>query len=126
MRILWALFGNDDDGVDASGPQARHLRPELTGWKRKIWWWFRNPFHNLTFYVIGFAKQGGGLRDGYVRIGIFPEQNLPAGIGVWNVCFIVTPSMWHFPFIARKGKKGEWYFGWRERGNFGITIRRRK
>ena len=52
--IIWALFGNVRDGVLGD----RVFNPEQKDtWLIRINWWFRNPFHNLTWYVIGFADK---------------------------------------------------------------------
>lgn len=72
-------------------------------WIRKILWFLRNPFHNFTFYVIGMADK--------------PELRICNEVfnnfGKWNIIL---------PFISYNGKKVFWYFGWRERGNFGIKF----
>lgn len=44
LRLIhWALFGNDEDGIYGGGPETV---------KQAVWWWFRNPFHNLFFNVL--------------------------------------------------------------------------
>lgn len=43
--ILWALFGNDEDGPYGMFPH--------TCWGA-VRWWLRNPLHNLCFHVINW------------------------------------------------------------------------
>ena len=47
-RIIWALFGNDEDTI--YGPPWFN-KNKLTRWTA-VRWWFRNPFHNLVFHVM--------------------------------------------------------------------------
>ena len=43
---MWAIFGNDDDGVT---PWAR-------GKQWKPWaWWLRNRWHNIDYYLLGIC-----------------------------------------------------------------------
>lgn len=109
--LLWAFFGNDDDGLfgDESWRAGRARTPLLA-----LLWWLRNPFHNLTHYVIGFAGRtvewDGPDMD---SDGTFVAHAVYRGI--------------RFPFFASNG--GGWlrYIGWRPSGAFGIKfIYRRK
>ncbi len=85
-------------------------RPDEKG--RVTKWHFRNPFHNLVNYVIGVADKET------VRSGCYPEKTTNPN-GGWN--FAVTRRrIVLLPFVSyRQGRFG-FYFGWRERGNFGI------
>lgn len=74
--IIWALFGNDEDGPYGFYPH--------TTWGA-IRWWLRNPFHNLTFHVLNWP--GGPFWswkykgwNGY--IGFRPHPNGVFGIAV--------------------------------------------
>lgn len=115
-QIAWALFGNDDDGV--LGDHWWNPEQRDTIWIR-IRWWFRNPFHNLMFYVPPF---------GYGRWDIDPEGKV---VETWYGKKTIR--------VARSARRGnrvlafrefkvpnviEGYFGHRERGNFGIALRR--
>lgn len=63
--IIWAIFGNDEDGPYGIYPHT------LLGAVR---WWLRNPMHNLFFHVINwpggpywhFGKLGGPGWNGYI------------------------------------------------------------
>lgn len=103
---LW-WFGNVDD-------------PEPPAWYRpsspnRRWLWqLRNPLHNFTFYVIGVADKP------FTRTGKFPEAVF-APEGGWN--WAVTRHRWcRLPFVSFNGEWGRFYFGWRERGNFGCKV----
>ena len=102
--FLWAIFGNNDDW-----PPPAHCYPELPDWKRRGWWLIRNPLHNFTFYVIGVAD-----KEYY-----FWGKTWGKG---WNFAYIEY-SWLLLPFVSYRGKSIEGYIGWRDRGNFGISLR---
>lgn len=82
------------------------------GWK----WRLRNPFHNLTFYVIGIADEE------FTRVGPHPDAVFhPDGGWTWAVS---RASVLPLPFVSYRGKRTQFYLGWRERGNFGIKLTR--
>ncbi len=128
--LIWALFGNDLDGVDADSEQAKSWKPHLTGWRRRVAWWCRNPFHNLLWHVLGVVdRETQQLSEGWVRVSPTSKDaadNWRPAVGGWHVRWIVKwvplpfVSYWH---IARRF---EFYIGWRERGNLGASFRRRK
>ena len=97
-------LGNQDDPVppDDYRPGDRH---------RVQKWYFRNPTHNLTFYVIGVADKT------FRRTGRYPDQVFnPRGGWNWTVC----KYKWvRLPFISFGRKSFRFYLGWRERGDFG-------
>jgi hypothetical protein len=107
--LIWALFGNDDDGIYGD-PVWNPLREKK--WWIAMLWWVRNPFHNLTFYVLGITNKP------FVRYGRYPSDNF-APVSGWNWCVINYKWLW-LPFISYVGWLGKFYVGWRERGNFGI------
>lgn len=77
--ILWAIFGNDEDG-----PYGFYPRTKLGA----VRWWLRNPFHNLFWHVINYP--GGpffkwGKRPGLN--GYIGWRPLPDGNGVFGVAF---------------------------------------
>ena len=82
--------------------------------RRKLKWSFRNPMHNFNFYVIGVADKK------FSRSGRFPEQNSDPR-GGWDFEFSRYKIFW-FPFVSYHRPKFDFYFGWRERGNFGIKF----
>jgi hypothetical protein len=85
--LLWALFGNDDDGAWGQ----RSGEPGYDGKPFSVWlavcWWFRNPAHNLFFHVlrwpggpflsvkgcfyIGFRPNTDPRRDGVFGAALF-------------------------------------------------------
>jgi hypothetical protein len=98
---------------NASEPHAPDwYRPD--GSFRNVWWWLRNPFSNFSSYVIGVADKPT------VRYGCHPDKiGNPAG--GWN--FAVTRRrIVYLPFFDYKHHRFEFYFGWRERGNFGMKL----
>ena len=106
INPVWWL-GNIEDPI----PPAWY---EPTNSLRKVKWYFRNPFSNFSFYVIGVADKET------VRSGRYPTQPGNPN-GGWN--FAVTRRRIVFlPFMDYKNRRMEFYFGWRERGNFGIKL----
>jgi hypothetical protein len=103
--IFW--WGNIDDPVP-----PEDYRPGEKNRVRK--WYFRNPLHNFTFYVIGIADKP------FVRTGRYPRDVFSPEPG-WN--FAVCKYKWvRLPFVAYQKGRLKFYFGWRERGNFGIKL----
>jgi hypothetical protein len=81
---------------------------------RNTEWYFRNPLSNFTYFVIGVADKR------IVRSGRYPTE-VGNPHGGWN--FAVTRRRILFlPFWDYKNSRMEFYFGWRERGNFGIKL----
>lgn len=109
--ILWAIFGNDEDSVD--GPEW--FLPGRGKWERRIRWWLRNPFHNLFWHVIGIEGKP------FKRYGRHP-RHVWNPHGGWN--WAVIHYRWlRLPFVSWRGKRIEFYMGWRERGALGFAIR---
>jgi hypothetical protein len=108
-RILWALFGNDEDSVigDASfNPERRDT------WLIRLRWWLRNPAHNLCFHVINVPTP-------FTSAGLYPTDVFaPHG---WNMVVHTGANGKQYPFISYIGRV-KCYMGWRERGNFGIKF----
>ena len=103
---LWA-FRNADDPVPPAWyrPAARN---------RAMLWRMRNPFHNLTHYIIGVSDKD------ITRTGKHPGAVFAPG-GGWN--WAVTRHRWlPLPFVSFDGKRGRFYLGWRESGNFGGKV----
>jgi len=100
-------FGNEDDPVPP--PEYR------PGDKHRVTkWYFRNPTHNLNFYVIGVADKT------FRRSGRYPAEVFNPKQGWnWAVC---KYRWWRLPFVSYQKNSFRFYFGWRERGNFGIKL----
>ncbi len=108
INPLW-WFGNYDDPVDKlhddGTPRHETFYPNKPLWIRKILWGIRNPLNNFTFYVIGLED-----RKDLVNIGnLDPKEGQK-----WNIIL---------PFLCYKGKKKEFYIGWRDGLKFGIAFR---
>lgn len=106
INPLW-WFGNVEEPVAPSwykpGDPLRNIK-----------WYFRNPLTNLSYFVIGVADKR------IVRSGRYPTE-VGNPHGGWN--FAVTRRRILFlPFWDYKNRRMEFYFGWRERGNFGIKL----
>ncbi len=122
--LVWALFGNDLDGVDAQSAQSRDWKPHLTGWRRRVAWWLRNPFHNLLWHVLGVVdRQTQQLGDGWRLHGRYPLHNLPPVGARFNWRVMAKDGRPPLPFFALRLGKVELYLGWRERGNLGAACR---
>jgi hypothetical protein len=81
---------------------------------RELKWSFRNPMHNFDFYVIGVADKK------VKRSGRFPDK-MSNPRGGWDF----EATRWKFiwlPFVSYHRPKFDFYFGWRNHGNFGIKI----
>lgn len=103
---IWWL-GNADD-------------PEPPDWYRPgkrfrgVQWQLRNPFHNLTFYVIG-VKDSDFIRYGRDPGAVFRSD------GGWNWC-VIQKGWWRLPFVSYEGERMKFYALWREHGNFGLKL----
>jgi hypothetical protein len=106
LNPVWWLKNSDDPKPPA------WYRPEekLRGLK----WSFRNPLHNFDFYIIGVADKP------FYRSGKFPDKNSDPR-GGWDFEAARYKFIW-LPFVAYHREKFDFYFGWRNRGNFGIKI----
>ena len=112
LNPFW-WFGNEDDGWygDDKWRAGRNKTLLLT-----IEWFFRNPLHNLTFYVIGVAdkdrrfystKPWGG-QDGFSFHSVVAKEGFLKGV--------------YLPMVAYVGDNSGWYIGWRPYGSFGISL----
>lgn len=103
--IWW--FGN----INEPKPPAWY-RPG--GHMRNLMWHLRNPLSNFSDYVIGVADKETIRWERYPAA----NGNHPSG---WN--FAATQRrLLYLPFVDYKRGRFEFYFGWRERGNFGIKL----
>mgnify|MGYP004400924571 FL=1 len=107
----WFWWGNNDDPEPPDW-----YRPDDSNRTRK--WYVRNPLHNFTFYVMGIAD----LK--FKRIGNHPGEVFNPD-GGWNWA-ISHARLFPMPYVSYRRGRTQMYFGWRERGNFGITLRRMK
>jgi len=106
LNPLW-WFGNADDPL----PPENYLPHKKF---RTLKWRFRNSFHNFTFYVMGIADKK------FVRSGRYPDQVFNPH-GGWNMAICKYKCV-RLPFLAYRGGRLDIYFGWRNRGNFGMKF----
>ena len=106
LNPVW-WFGNIDDPV----PPAWY-RPGSQ--ERDFLWHLRNPFHNFDHYVIGIADKR------FVRYSKDSEAN-PNRSGGWDFA-VARRKLAVLPFVGYRRGHFNFYFGWRERGNFGIKL----
>ena len=121
---LWWWLGNVDDPIAPDW-----FLPDSAEWVRKLRWHLRNPLHNFTFYVIGVADKVD--EDEYSRVGLYPRSVIAPEEG-WNWSATQIDS-WVLPFLSYwqddflgSNRRLIFYFGWRERGNFGAKINLKK
>ena len=100
-------FGNIDDPVPPAWyrPNAKH---------RVFLWHLRNPFHNFDHYVIGIADKK------FARTSRQSEDGSPPR-GHWDFA-VARRKLAVLPFVSYHRSRFNFYFGWRERGNFGIKL----
>jgi hypothetical protein len=103
--VWWFKNSNDPVPPEWYRPHDRH---------RNLKWSFRNPMHNFNFYVIGVADKK------FARSGRFPEKNSDPR-GGWDFEAARYKFIW-LPFISYHRPKFDFYFGWRNHGNFGVKI----
>jgi hypothetical protein len=106
LNPIWWI-GNADDPVP-----PKSYRPGKR--RRKLTWSLRNPFHNFTFYVIGIEDKA------FLRRGRYADRvENPNGGWNWAVCHY----RWlRLPFVDYHRGRFEFYFGWRNGGNFGMKL----
>ncbi len=127
--IAWSLLGNDDDGIFGEGPHANYKPEEPASVAKALKWEGRNPLHNFCFYLIGSAHR---TNSEYTLLEVTP-CHLKVGrySPVAKTVFPTKNSCFYFglhggkPFLSfrlrwTRNKSTDFYFGWRERGNFGI------
>lgn len=84
---------------------------------RCIAWWWRNPFHNLFFHVIGVYGKPRAVN------GRFPSEMFnPKGGCNWTNTQAAGRAL--LPYVSLKFPGHESYIGWRPTsGAFGIAFR---
>lgn len=106
-KFVWTFFLNELDGVLGD---MRWNPTQADTWKIRLQWWLRNPCHNLTWHVIGFAQL-------YTRRVDFQKEDGPG----WNTAMSIASGTL-YPFCLFRGTKVVFYIGWRGRGTFGIKL----
>lgn len=127
--IMWGLLGNDDDGIFGEGLKAHYEPEKPPSLGKAMKWQIRNPLHNFCFYVIGSANRENSEFT-LLKVTPFDFQLChyePTAHTVFpskNSCFYLALHGGK-PFISFRLRwtpttTTDFYFGWRERGNFGI------
>lgn len=110
LNPIWALFGNADDTIYGDKKWRAGRQPSL---RLAIEWWFRNPFHNLCFYVIGITE----YEHAFYSTKPWGEQR------GFSFHAVITPTLKiPLPMVAFVGEKRGWYIGWRPYGSFGLSL----
>ncbi len=107
LNPIW-WWGNADDPEPPDW-----YRPGESG--RRWKWYARNPLHNFTFYVIGIGDKEFTRRGTYPGMVFNPD-------GGWNSTWSHAEFL-PLPFWSYRRGEFQFYFGWRERGNFGIKFK---
>lgn len=103
---LWTIWGNNEDQT----PPDWYLPENNSTWVRTFMWYLRNSHHNLFFHVLKVTGE---------RKGAFPDQIWNPN-GGWNWATVNNIPA----FVSYRGKYIEGYIGWREKGNFGLALRK--
>jgi len=115
---LWSIFGNDEEPF----PPDWYKRDNawFPFWYRFQWLFIRNPLHNLAWHIIGFV----GELDSWYPIGDY-KDDVWNPKGGWNkITWFNKKTNKKKIFRSYRGKYIEFYFGPRERGNYGVALRR--
>jgi hypothetical protein len=147
--ITWALFGNDNDGIFGEGLKSDHRWSKQWqkttkkvdeivqeySFKRFVMWQLRNPLHNFTFYVIGFAarKNLPLFKLALIstkEISFFQrlKKTTPFPMGINSGIYF---GLHMLPFVSFRLNLFKWrwlegYTGWRPNGAFGFFALRLK
>jgi len=106
LNPVWWLKNSDEPVPPAwYRPDDKH---------RVTKWHFRNPFHNFDNYIIGVADKQ------FQRSGRYPERN-SSPHGGWDF-EVARRKLAVLPFVSYQRGRFNFYWGWRERGNFGIKL----
>jgi hypothetical protein len=110
--LIWAFFLNELDGVIGD---SRWNPERKDTFMIRLKWWLRNPCHNLTWHVLGFAQKPSTRVD-------FQLEDAPG----WNYAMtLIKNDIGYFtlyPYCLYFSPKIKFYIGWRGRGTFGIKF----
>lgn len=118
--FLWSIFGNDEEWPPPEWFMKKHpIQSRILG-EGLGWLFIRNPFHNLTWHRWGFV----GETDNWEKSGPYKDHVWNPD-GGWNkITWTNRETGERKVFRSYRGKRIEFYFGPRERGNYGIAFRR--
>ena len=125
------LFGNDDDGLFGEGPKALYKLNVPISYSKALKWTSSNPLHNFCFYVIGSAYKPNSefalMKISKKKLpSLFTYKKKAEGNYRKGSFFFLGFHGWK-PYIFLRllysqKYKGQWYLGWRERGNFSVMF----
>jgi len=111
-KLIWTFFLNELDGVIGDARWNPERKDTLL---IRLKWWFRNPCHNFTWHVIGFAQKLSTRVD-------FQAEDGPG----WNYAMTLIKGLDDkftlYPYFLYLSSKIKFYIGWRGRGTFGIKF----
>lgn len=111
--VTWAFFGNELDGPLGDNRWNPERKDDIM---TRVKWWIRNPMHNLTWHVIGFAHKPSTRYD-------INETDQKGWNHAWS---ILDETGKKYNFYLYIGKTWTFYAGWRGRGNFGFKFNKTK
>lgn len=134
--IMWAFMGNDEDGM----APFSHVGGQYWG-DRVFRWWFRNPVHNMTDYVLGCDSIHPTLVDAYNFVPTPNDENFQewiTGVKYPTSCkgyhllwmrmkensnykhpLTIWPKGFRLPFFSST----HFSFGWKRDGHLGTRFR---
>lgn len=118
--IWWVLNDWDRD-------PPRWYLPSRPGWYRRVYWWFRNPFHNFGRYVLGVCDRNYVMtitrRDGYQHV-VHPDGGHEDYLVGWERGYISLGRS-RLPWIAwgaTSPMQSKFYAGWQPTGFAGLKF----
>lgn len=130
--LTWALFGNDDCGIYGEDHPDPYHPQHPNGGRKAASWMIRNPLHNFCFYVIGSAHRENSeltlFEISKHKIGFLKHHPKAHRVFATPEGGFLLALHGGKPFLSLKicfTKKhhGDFYLGWRNRGNFGCSFR---
>lgn len=128
--LTWVFFGNDDDGIFGEEDTALYCPQEEANLWKAVRWSCRNPLHNFCYYVIGSAHRVNSefalIKCNSHKLYLCtyrpePEFNFEKGPSFF-LGFHGWKPFFHLHLFYNQSYRGQFYLGWRERGNFGIKL----
>ena len=114
LHWLLALFSNSRKNTYLH-EGTLHVVPSKYKATQRIMYWFRNPAHDFTHYIVGF--------DGDQRWRLKTGRRLAQTTGLRWAVYTLGGKGW-FPWIAYDGHGVRFELGWNDSGNFKIKLRR--
>jgi hypothetical protein len=110
---LWWALNTTEQTVD----DARWYLPERPYWWRWLCWnVFRNPFQNLSCFVIGVQDKNYTVTGREPASCVQRDDLRPPELG-WQWCMLHGGDLWWpRPFVSYSGKRNRWYAGWQPSG----------